>query len=451
MFSKFLHIFIENQDKGIVMIIYVVQVGDTITSIANRFGISEARLVRENGLPNPNHLVIGQAIVITNPQEIYIVKEEDNLSDIAKNYGIPIIQIYRYNPYLWDRDQLYPGEELVISYDTQTTITTNAYAFPYIDNNILKKSLPNLTYLSILNYKALRGGQIEPFYDDTDIIKTAKEFGVLPLMLVTSVSFRGERNAEEVYELLLNPDYQEMLIQSMIKILKEKGYYGINITITFLNKSTQQLYIDMLNRIASYLSKEGFKLFATIDPETTTDLNELLLEEENATLYNRLVDDTYIMRFYWGTQFGPPRPVGSVSNISFYVNYFKEMIEPKNISVGFPLLGYDWELPYIQGYSKANAITLDAAIELALITKTSILFDEVSKTPFYEFSVEVSGRKDEHIVWFVDARTIDEIIKLVLDDRLGGTGLWNIMNFDPQLWLIINSNFMIKKLPPEMN
>ena len=56
------------------MIIYVVQDGDTIASIADKFGISETRLLRENGLPNPNNLVTGQTIVITNPQEIYIVK-----------------------------------------------------------------------------------------------------------------------------------------------------------------------------------------------------------------------------------------------------------------------------------------------------------------------------------------------------------------------------------------
>ena len=68
------------------MVIYVVQVGDTITSIANKFGVSEARLIYENGISNPTDLVIGQTIVISYPQKTYLVKEGDTLSEIAFNH-----------------------------------------------------------------------------------------------------------------------------------------------------------------------------------------------------------------------------------------------------------------------------------------------------------------------------------------------------------------------------
>ncbi|GLB29452.1 germination protein [Lacrimispora amygdalina] len=433
------------------MIIYVVQVGDTITSIANKFGVSETRLILENGISNPTDLVIGQTIVITYPQETYIVKEGDNLSEIALDHGISMMQLYRNNPYLWEREYIFPGEELIISYDTKGTITTNAYAFPFIDKNILKKSLPYLTYLSILNYKTLRKGEIESFYDDSDLIETAKQFGVMPLMLVTSVTFRGERNPEMIYEILLNPDYQDNHAESMLKILKEKGYYGVNITFTFLNETNQELYLNYLERITSRLNKEGYPVFITIDPNFLIEENQLLFEKVNYSKYNELIDETYLMRFYWGTQYGPPMPISSIENISLYVNYTKQMMDPKKINVGFPLLGYDWTLPYIEGFSEANAITLDAVIDLARSMKSTILFDEVSKTPYYEYAIETSGRIIQHIVWFVDARTIYAIVNLVLENGLSGTGLWNIMSYYPQLWLIINSNCKIKKLLSEVN
>ena len=433
------------------MIIYVVQVGDTITSIANEFGVSETRIILENGISNPTDLVIGQTIVITYPQETYIVKEGDNLSEIALDHGISMMQLYRNNPYLWEREYIFPGEELIISYDTKETITTNAYAFPFIDKNILKKSLPYLTYLSILNYKTLRKGEIESFYDDSDLIETVKQFGVMPLMLVTSVTFRGERNPEMIYEILLNPDYQDNHAESMLKILKEKGYYGVNITFTFLNETNQELYLNYLERITSRLNKEGYPVFITIDPNFLIEENQLLFEKVNYSKYNELIDETYLMRFYWGTQYGPPMPISSIENISLYVNYTKQMMDPKKINVGFPLLGYDWTLPYIEGFSEANAITLDAVIDLARSMKSTILFDEVSKTPYYEYAIEASGRIIQHIVWFVDARTIYAIVNLVLENGLSGTGLWNIMSYYPQLWLIINSNCKIKKLLPEVN
>jgi spore germination protein len=428
------------------MIIYVVQAGDTITSIANKFGVLEARLVIENGIINPTDLVIGQTIVITNPKETYIVKAGDTLPEISLNHGISIMQLFQNNPYLWDRKYIYPGEELIIRYDTKGTISTSAYVFPFINMNILKKSLPYLTYLSIQNYKTLKKGEIETFYDDSELIQTAKQFGVMPIMLVSSITFQGERDPEMVYEILLEPDYQETHVQSMLKILKEKGYYGVNITITFLNKVNQELYLNYLKRVTAILHKEGYLVFITIDPNFIIEENQTIFEKVDYSKYNELIDEAYLMRFFWGTQYGPPAPVSSIKNISLYLDYVTQMMNPQKINIGFPLLGYDWTLPYIQGFSKANAITLDSAIELARTRKATILFDDVSETPYFEYTIGESERIEKHIVWFVDARTIYAIVNLALENKLQGTGLWNIMSYYPQLWLIIISNCEIKKL-----
>lgn len=431
------------------MIIYVVLEGDTMSSIANKFGVSETRLIQENGITYPNDLVIGQTIVITSPEKTYIVKDGDTISGIALEHGITIMQLYRNNMFLWDREYIYPGEMLVISYDTIATITTNGYAFPFIDLNILRKSLPYLTYLSIMNYKTLRGGEIESYYDDSDLIKTVKEFGVVPLMLLTSITFRGERDPEMIYEILLNPEYQETHIQNMLKVMKEKGYYGLNITITYLTETNQVLYLNYLKRITSELNKEGFPVFVTIDPNLVIRDNQILFEKIDYSEYNNIINEAYLMKFFWGTQYGPPMPVSSIANIELYLNYIIQMIEPKKISIGFPVMGYDWKLPYIEGLSEANAITLDSAIALARDNNSTIYFDDVSKTPFFEYTLKTGIEVDQHIVWFVDARTINEIINLVIKNELKGTGLWNIMSYYPQAWLVVNTLCTIVKLLPE--
>ncbi len=433
------------------MIIYVVQDGDTITTIANKFGVSEARIIQENGIQNAGDLVIGQTIVITDPQEIYIVQEGDTLSEIASKHEIPIMQLYRNNPFLWEREYIYPGEELIISYNTSTTISTNGYAFPFIDMRIARESLPYLTYLSILNYQTLRRGEIESFYDDSELIEIAKQFGVAPLMLITSLTFRGERNPEIVYEILLNPDFQDNHARNMLKVMKEKGYYGVNITITHLNETNQKLYFDYLKRITSYLGKEGFPVFTTIDPNYIEEEDELQFENIDYSDYNDVIRLLYFMKFFWGTQYGPPMPVTSIKNISLYVDFIKQTIEPEKIGIGFPMIGYDWTLPYISYSSIGNAITIEAAIELARLRDATILFDEVSETPYFRYITQVGNEMVQHIVWFVDARTIEALVKLVMKNGLQGTGLWNIMSYIPQLWLIINSNFNIYKLFPETN
>lgn len=431
------------------MIIHVVQAEDTITSIANKYNTSPVRLIRENGITNPNSLVIGQTIVITYPIETYEVKSGDTLEKIAKENNITVMQLYRNNPGLLEQEYLVPGETLIIRYDTKATITTNAYAYPFINRTVLRKSLPYLTYLSILNYKTMKGGEIETFYDDTELIQIAKDAGVVPLMLLTSLTILGEKNPEIVYDILIDSKYQDLHAVNMVKIMREKGYAGVNITITYLNSTNQELYLNYLKKVTTYIKEEGFRVFVTIDPNFITEENQTVFENVDYSEYGELVEEIYLTKFYWGINYGPPGPVSSIKSINAYLDYMLQVVKPEELNIGFPLIGYDWKLPYILGYTQANAITLDAAIELAGMTNTVILFDNESKTPYFEYDMATGPRINRNVVWFVDARAISEIVNLVVEKKLRGTGLWNIMNYYPQLWLIINSNCNIVRLLPE--
>ena len=54
--------------------IYVVQSGDSLTSIAKRYGVSLERLRSDNGLLPEQPLVPGQALVVFIPKETYQVR-----------------------------------------------------------------------------------------------------------------------------------------------------------------------------------------------------------------------------------------------------------------------------------------------------------------------------------------------------------------------------------------
>lgn len=131
------------------MIIHIVQPGETIEVIANHYNITVERLILENGLTNLNQLVTGQAIVIVSPEITYTIQEGDTLYSIGEKYNVSIMEIFRNNPYLAVREFIYPGETIVIKYETNKlrSIAMGGYAYPYIDRDIqskwchLKKSL----------------------------------------------------------------------------------------------------------------------------------------------------------------------------------------------------------------------------------------------------------------------------------------------------------------------
>ena len=101
------------------MDIHVVQPGDTLYELAYQYGVSMSRLIQDNQLPDPSQLVVGQTLVIQYPRSTCTVRSGDTLFSIARNAGIPLRQLLRNNPGLEGGDRIYPGQELVLSYQQE--------------------------------------------------------------------------------------------------------------------------------------------------------------------------------------------------------------------------------------------------------------------------------------------------------------------------------------------
>ncbi|ROR30753.1 spore germination protein [Mobilisporobacter senegalensis] len=428
------------------MDIYVVQPGDTIDSIANMYGVSAAKLIQDNELETPYRLVPGQTIVIAYPKQTYIVKEGDSVTSIANAYDITILQLFRNNPSLSGRDYLIPGETLVISYHTIRQMTTNGFAYPFISTGTLRRTLPNLTYLSIFNYQTTQEGNIITYSDDLEIIELAKEYQTVPLMMLTTLTTQGEPNVDVAYTLLLNDEYQNKNADNILNILKSKGYYGVNIAFNYLNVTNQNLYVNYISKISNRLTSEGYLVFITINPNFKKENSEELFEKIDYSAISQYVNGMMFLEFIWGKNVSPPSPVCSYTNLKTLTEYVITLVPPEKLLIGKPIISFDWALPFIAGRSRAISLTLNATINLAQEVNAVIQFDEPSQTPYFYYYDFNFGLPVEHIVWSIDSRSIHALEGLVLNYDLNGVGIWNIMIYYPQLWLIINSQYDIIKI-----
>ena len=82
---------------------YIVQAGDTLSEIAQRFGTTYQHLAAINGISNPDIIHVGDRIVIdgvvsaqSSDDEYYTVQPGDTLSGIAERYGTS----YQYLAYI---------------------------------------------------------------------------------------------------------------------------------------------------------------------------------------------------------------------------------------------------------------------------------------------------------------------------------------------------------------
>lgn len=101
---------------------YTVQSGDTMFSIARRFGISLNDLIAANPqVRDPNLIFPGQVLCIpaqapvTCPNGfIYVVRPGDTLSGIASMFGTTVDRIMAANPHIKDPNLIFPGQRLCI-------------------------------------------------------------------------------------------------------------------------------------------------------------------------------------------------------------------------------------------------------------------------------------------------------------------------------------------------
>lgn len=105
-----------NPQTGQNEIIYTVKWGDTLNQIARAYGTTASVLARENNIPNPNLIYVGQKIVImlSNVASTYTVKKGDTLSQIAIEFQTTVSTIVSLNN-IPNPNLIYPGQKLILT------------------------------------------------------------------------------------------------------------------------------------------------------------------------------------------------------------------------------------------------------------------------------------------------------------------------------------------------
>ena len=90
----------------------------------------------------------------------------------------------------------------------------------------------------------------------------------------------------------------------------------------------------------------------------------------------------------------------------------------------------------------AEPLSNQEAIARAAQYGATIEFDEIAQVPFYYYTNEQGV---EHVVWFDDARSMDAKLRLIPELQIRGAGIWQIMDFFPALYMLINDFFTIEE------
>ncbi len=425
------------------MVIYVIKRGDSIYGIARRFGVPAETILEANQITDPGRLVVGQAVAVPGDFFSHTVKSGESMYTIARSYGIPLNTLLRANPDIRNPAMIRPGQTVVIPQAPQKlgTIYVNGYIYPNIDADVLRQTLPHLTYISIFSYMVKPDGSLSSL-DDTNIIAAARQAGVAPLMVVTNMEEGAGFSGTLANTVLTNMQVQNTLIGSITATLREKNYYGVNIDFEYISPANRQNYNNFISRLVNALRPLGYHVSVALAPKISGTQEGTLYEAHDYPSMGALVDHVILMTYEWGYLYGPAMAVAPENQVRRVLDYATGVIPSEKILMGMPNYGYDWTLPFVRG-SSARVLTNTGALSLAASVGANIQFDAASQAPFFRY-YDSSGK--QHEVWFDDARSIYARLQLVSTYDLGGVSYWTLNNFHAVNWVVLESMYDVRKV-----
>lgn len=385
--------------------------------------------------------------------EIYIVKPGDSVDSIAGSFGVPVDSLL-YNNQLTPPYRLAVGQALLVPSAEEEaafpkrSIVSGGYAYPYIRPDTLQETLPWLTSLLVFSYGFNTDGSILPPYpDDSFMIEMAKEQAVKPILTLTPRDADNAFNNVLINEVINDEEKTQALIDNLVDTVLEKGFEGVDLDFEYILPQDRLPYVRFVQRVRDAINAIGYEVSVALAPKTSANQRGVLYEGKDYPGLGEAADSVLLMTYEWGYTYGPPMAVAPINEVRRVVEYAISEIPASKIALGIPNYGYDWTLPFVQGISRAEAISLQRAVELAIENDVPIEFDPVAMSPFFRY------KKDglEHEVWFEDVRSIREKFNLITEYDLRGASYWQIMTLFRPNWILMEDTFQIIKKQPVLS
>lgn len=424
------------------MKIHVVRAGESVWSIASDYGVDPDRLAADNEVPPSGALAVGQTLVVRFPRQVHVVRSGETLTSIAAAYGTSVRTLWRKNWPLGGSEQIYPGQVLVISDCSEPlgTAVSHGYAYPHIDSGLLHAQLPYLSTLAPFSYGLTADGRLHA-PEDAALLAAARQYGVQPVMSLSSLTEEGEFSTERAALVLTDSAVQDELILEIFQVLRAKGYRGLDVDFEYLPASLAQPYAAFLQRLHRLLRSRGLFLWTALAPKTSASQTGILYEGHDYAAIGAAVDGALLMTYEWGYAQGPPMAVAPLPSVRAVLDYAVTAIPREKLLLGIPNYGYDWPLPFVSGSTRARSLSNQQAIALAVEQGAEISYDETAQSPYFHYT---DNAGTAHAVWFEDARSLDAKLRLIQEYGLMGAGFWNLMRPFSQTWLVLDSLYQIR-------
>ena len=157
------------EDKTQIRKIHIVKIGDTISSISKIYSINKDIIVKLNKLKDENYIYVGQNLIISEPTEnlpqqtdliknYHIVQTGENITEISNKYNLNIKYLIEINN-LKNPDSIKVGQKLLITKKQPISLEN----YPTVNNNKLfelDKKIYGPIIIQSKSYEKIKGRKV---------------------------------------------------------------------------------------------------------------------------------------------------------------------------------------------------------------------------------------------------------------------------------------------------
>jgi len=161
-----------SEDKTEIRKLHIVKIGDTISSISKFYSIKKDLIIKLNNLKNENYIYVGQNLIISEPTEnskqqadlinnYHIVQIGENLTEISNKYKLNLGYLVEINN-LKNPDSIKVGEKILLS-KNNTISSDNDQIIKNKNNNELlelDKQIYGPIIIQSKSYETIKGRKV---------------------------------------------------------------------------------------------------------------------------------------------------------------------------------------------------------------------------------------------------------------------------------------------------
>jgi len=225
-----------------------------------------------------------------------------------------------------------------------------------------------------------------------------------------------------------NPGAAHRLIAALIDQAAKHGYSGYMFDLENISPKAAKDYPAFLDRARAMLKPLGLEVWATA---ALDDDAQPFAKLQAAT------DTLVLMAYDDHGQTSEPGPAAGETWFETNIDKRLSVLDPNHTIVAFGSYGYDWPVSGPKN-QPADVTTFQEAMQLSREAAAPIRMDDDELNPTFGYVDEDGVTRT---VWFLDAATLFNEVKVVDPWRLRGYAMWRLGPEDPGVWSVLGKPY----------